>query len=586
MASLRDFARRGECRIFEDGFLFAYRPKGVSERSATGPGAAPISAPGPRLFLHVLPGVLASEIGGEVEALPADGSAWREYAARRVQLFNLVEIGPGSVEVTGDLAGLMPAYHAELDAGILVSSSLRALLSCFPELVRPLDPIGVVDRLGGQWWAGTRTLHERVRRPPSGARLSWRRDAGFRQDVPASIEAPEVAGERSASEVIGRIREVTGLSASRLLAGPRRGVVPLSGGFDSRLIACCARDVGLDFESFSIGLPQHTDIKIARRVAKVLKLRHRVFEPRRDAPDRMDFWLEVMDGDGTPGVFFATEFLERGYPAGTPLLHGAMGNLITGSPMKWLSPGESVSREGATRAVVDAHYRELQEDYLEALGLSVSRSDLEAEVRRTLPEAPVPFQAALLWLVENRTRRSEASMLRTVGQDYRVGAPFYDREVIREWLSVPRLALDDRTLLRRLFVSEFPQVARLPHSEEEPTLLPNNGPSLSYLGSHLANRVRDGVARRIIRDYDAGARWYLWAVWGASSEEQRAWRIESVSRKRGVVGDVLGWDPGEQVGPEFWRKIAKTPRKADRILRSYHLLTEYCDRLQRTVLDV
>jgi len=218
------------------------------------------------------------------------------------------------------------------------------------------------------------------------------------------------------------------------------------------------------------------------------------------------------------------------------------------------------------------------------LGLPVTRADYEAEVDRSLPETPAPHQAVVLWSLQNRTRQSEADMILYLGRQYRVGGPFYDSEVFKAWLRLPRMALDNRALLRRLFETSFPEVASLPHSEEAPTRLPSNWQSLSFLCDRVASRARKEISRRLIPGYRLETK--FWASYVSLSEERKRRLMERIGEKRDAVPGVLDWDPEGAAGPEFWNAITTTRQQVPRVLRSYYLITEYCDWLRRTIPGV
>jgi hypothetical protein len=478
----------------------------------------------------------------------------------------------------------MPSFRADLEDGIVLSSSIHELLSCFPELVRPMDPLGVAQRLAEGGCMGTRTLHERVRRPPLGSRLKWEGGTGVRTEECARLTAPEIDAGASTSDAADRIISAIGQSMSGFVEGSDRVVLPLSGGFDSRLLGCIGRSLGIELEAVTLGYPRHIEAKVARRIARLLKLRHRLLTPRGDLLDRMDLWLERTEGQGAYAPLFATDLLDRGHPLGTPLLHGLLANALSGYYPPRITPKSLRSRKDAVETIMADRYQGFHPDYTTMLGLPVTRADYEAEVDRSLPEAPAPRQAVALWSLENRARQAEADMILYLGLQYRVGGPFYDSEVVKAWLCLPRMALDDRTFLRRLLETSFPELASLPHSEEAPTRLPGNWQSLSFLFDRVASRVRKEITRRLLPAHRIETK--FWASYIALSEERKRTMMERIGEKRDAVPRVLGWDPEGAAGPEFWNAVTTTRQQNQRTLRSYYLITEYCDWLRRTIPGV
>jgi hypothetical protein len=189
-----------------------------------------------------------------------------------------------------------------------------------------------------------------------------------------------------------------------------------------------------------------------------------------------------------------------------------------------------------------------------------------------------------IWEMEHRQPRGVASQLTYLGQQYRVGVPFYDRRLFAAWMAIPPMGLHDKQLLRWTLWNRFPEVAAISHSEEAPTRLPNSALSLRHLVGLLTIRARDSVLRRVLPGHDKRAgRRYSWGLWHQRSFQQAERQLAVLAEKRASVVDLLDWAPEETGGTEFWNRVAERPREAERIRTSYFLLAEYCDWLKRTI---
>jgi len=261
-----------------------------------------------------------------------------------------------------------------------------------------------------------------------------------------------------------------------------------------------------------------------------------------------------------------------------------LGDRLSGSYTHWIPSKSPLSRKDAVEAIVAERHRGLRPDYTEMLGLPVNRADYEADVDRFLPETPAPNQAVVLWSLENWARQNEASMILYTGLQYRVGGPFYDSEVVKAWLCLPRVALDGRALLRTLFETSFPEVAQLPHSEEVPTRLPRNWQAVSLFCDRVVSRLWKELRRGLTPGYRPKTK--FWASYVTLSGERRRILMERIDKNRDALSGVLDWDPEATAGPEFWNAITTSQDRAQRVLRSYYLLTEYCAWLRRTIPGV
>ncbi len=607
---VKEYAHRKGYRVVEDGYVLAFLPHGGTGAPGDaspvrgGAGAASIGGGGgvsEAALVHVQRGVRASRVGRELETClaaaaggghgatglgappPALGQTLRE----RAHLHNLILRTPGRMRISSDLLGLLPYYAAELSGGLLVSSSVSDLFGCFPELVRPVDPVGMAEYLAGSYCRGRRTCHGRVRSSGAGEVLLWERSTGAAV-LEQAYEAPEVEGGSTLEALVEGIVGAMRHAVAAFLGGDEEPVVPLTGGFDSRLIASCLRGLGVDFQAVTMGLRHHEEVRVARRVAQVLGVDHRVLRPKGDLLDRLDLWLDTLEGQAGYGTLYITHLLDGGFPSGTTLLHGLLGGPVAGSPTEWLKKDEPANLESFRRAVYERSFGALQEGFLEALNLDMTVASLAETLVPVLPEAPHPHQGMVLWDLHQRQRRGMATQVHYLGAEYRVGVPFSVRAVLDACLRVPRAATGKRVLPAKWCEAAWPPLATLPHCEEEPSVIPSRDPRiLSYVLHRYWDRARYGVARRAmpwlrLRE-DKG---YIWGFWFGGTDEQRRRLTSALGQGGEVVAEVLGWDPRHSAGPEFWTRLARTDRQSDQMLRSYYLLTEYCRWLKRTVPGV
>lgn len=530
-------------------------------------------------LLHVLPGAGGPALQAELEAIPPDPDRIVIWAEGRAHLFNLLRVTPLGLLLLGDMLGLLPVWLGRLDRGVVISSSIRDLFSVFPDLVRPVDPLGVTQYLvGGK---GTRTVHARVRVVAPGTVLRWSPEKGLilrrERRVEPVPQEPDIRAVDAMDRVVGLLSE----KVSQFVQGASSVVLPLTGGFDSRLIACILSELEVRAEAVTLGRPFHSEVKVARRIARVLGMNHILLAPRGSLLDRVPLWLEMQEGQSGFGTFYISELLDRGYPAGTPILHGLIGgNLVWGA--YFTDAGLDGDLEGIASFLTDRTLKSVTPDLGSILGLPVGRESFLEDLRDHLVPAPSPMQTTLIWDLEHRQPRSVGRQLAFLGKEYRVGAPFYDRRQISAWMALPRMVLEKREFVRQVFRTRFPAVGAIPHAEEHPEYLPNSRASLTHLAGYLAQRARDGVLRRILPGHDGRAsRRYIWGLWHRLSPEETARQEWALEQKRGAVDAVLGWTPEDAGGRDFWSKVTEDSRKAQSIRTAWFLLTEYCDWLRK-----
>jgi hypothetical protein len=560
------------------GYFLAY--EGYAGRET----AAPLGKPRDRIFLHVLPGAALSPVTGETEALPPTMAAWESWADRRVDLFNLIRTRPTELHIISDVLGLLPYWIGKLEMGIVVSSSIHDVLSAFPELARPFDPMGISNYLiGGR---GTRTVHARIRSSSAGATLRWTEWDGPDTDRDRRLRPIPLEPDLSSKDAINRVVELLASNLGSFLEGSKDGLLPLTGGFDSRLMACILKEAGIPCQTVTLGNRFHSEVKVARRIAKILRLPHTLLEPRGDLLDRVPLLLTAQNGHCRYESIYITEFLDRGYSLGTPILHGLLGGNLAYGGAFFSSSELQNTPQSMARFLANWIVRELQPDFADTLRLPGGVEAYVEEITADLVPAESLLHPMFIWDLENRQPRGVGAQLPYLGQEYRVGAPFYDREQISAWMAIPRMGHEDRRLLRWIFQERFPALASIPHAEEQPYLLPNSVASTRHLTALLARRAGDGVLRRLLPGHIGRIRRRdIWHFWHGSTPKQVDRQMEALAERRRAVVEVLGWAPadGATEGEDFWDRITTTPQRADQIRNAFFVLAEYCAWLKGTI---
>ena len=352
-----------------------------------------------------------------------------------------------------------------------------------------------------------------------------------------------ILGERGYSLTIGEIVDALGDSIRRLAEPEQLGwLMPLTGGFDSRLLACTAAALKLRPSLCTLGRRHHSEVIVARLVAESLNLPLSIYEPRKDILDMLDLWLSVTEGQLDSHTVFISHLLDTRHPEGTLVTHGFLGDALGGSHANWLTDEEMHSREGIIGGLMRYFTGQYASKIGSLLGLPVPLASLKEDLAAGLPTEGAPYQAFTIWDLENRQRRFVGPQLWYLGTRFRAVAPNYDRRVMEIWLSMPKIALEHRTLLRRIFRECFANVAPIPHCEEEPVEIPRSlGVALytiGVFGRSLVDRVRNRLAGP--QHFESGHDRYIWNVWHGATKQQYD-RLERELRELAKDDLVPGW---------------------------------------------
>jgi hypothetical protein len=314
----------------------------------------------------------------------------------------------------------------------------------------------------------------------------------------------------------------------------------------------------------------------------VLGVEHRVIEPRRAILDSIDLWRVALEGQSGLGTMFIADLLDQAEPAGTPFMHGFIGDALA-IGFQSIAPEVLGDHRAVAAAAVDHQRKPFAPGFEDILGLGITRESAIDDVLSDIVHEIEPYQALPVWGLEFRQSRGVASMLFPLGQKYRVATPHYRAELIDAWLTLPRAALQGKRLLRELLADRWPALGTMPHSEEEPRVVPRGRHAAAVVAQRYARRIRRGVASRLLRRRSALDPTYIWHQWHGTTDAQRRTQLRRMEEKRASVASLLGYEIPQLDGRPVWERAATSAEAGDKLLRSLYLLTEYCDWLETTL---
>ncbi len=101
-------------------------------------------------------------------------------------------------------------------------------------------------------------------------------DDTFREGEKAEriVDVPEFETNRNSS--VSDVEESLKVSIENAVRGKENVAIQLSGGKDTRLIVTLAHSLGIDFTAVTYGEKGSVDIEIAKKVAKKMRVQHRI----------------------------------------------------------------------------------------------------------------------------------------------------------------------------------------------------------------------------------------------------------------------------------------------------------------------
>jgi len=417
----------------------------------------------------------AAQLAALFDSVP-DAAGWATLAGSLNGCFAVIRVDGDSVRAAVDRLRTTPLFYAADERAIVVSDVADTVRSAaLPRA--PIDSLSASEFALTGYVTGARTLIDGLRQLPAGHCLFH--DA---REQPATRLHPYYAFRHRAARAesddlsIDRLRGVHERVFRRLLAdvGGRPVVVPLSGGYDSRLIGVMLRDLGYrDVLCYSYGVEGNWESRLSSELARYLGFRWTMVPYSADRWRRWAATEEFRAYFRTAGNLASTPHIQD-WPAvyelraqaalsdGAVFVPGHSGDFLAGSHIpKWFPARGRIERDELLRAIFDAHYSLWHWPQGEADRL---RAEFARRIEQIVGEIRdgSPDQAADVfewWDCAERQAKFIVNSVRvyeSLGFEWRL--PLFDSELMDFWSEAP---LDAR-VGRRLYFEFASRHQRLP----------------------------------------------------------------------------------------------------------------------------
>lgn len=422
-----------------------------SEVRLDGPGWVRHGATHARGYAHLDARFLdAAALAERVEGCETD-DAWAALLPRLNGCFALVSERGDRVLAAVDRLRSIPLFHAVPASRALVGDDASWIAAQAGD--PPIDEEAEEEFLLTGYVTGAGTLRREVRQLEAGTWLRW----------PRAAPAPSIARYHAFAHrdflaedtdtLVERLAALHERVFRRLLesVAGRPIVVPLSGGYDSRLIGVSLRDLGArDVLCYSYGVPGNWESRISKELADHLGFRW-TFVPYDHA--RWRAWAATPEFAGylrTAGNLASVPHVQD-WPAvreltgqgivepGSAIVPGHSGDFLAGSHIpKAFVGGAQVTRRDVLDAIQSAHYS--LRDWPERAGVR-ERVDRRIEAIVGPVADGTPEQAADVferWDLQERQAKFICNAVRVYEQfgcEWRL--PLFDAELMDFWARIP-----------------------------------------------------------------------------------------------------------------------------------------------------
>ena len=138
----------------------------------------------------------------------------------------------------------------------------------------------------------------------------YSQELGFQRYTSQAVETPEFENPEQASRVLAQLLEE---ATQKRMKDNAAGGILLSGGLDSSIIACIAKEIKPDIEAFTVSMEGGQDLPLARDVTRYLGIKHHVL-----------MFDEKEINEILPQAIYHQEMFEES------CVHGAIANFLAG----------------------------------------------------------------------------------------------------------------------------------------------------------------------------------------------------------------------------------------------------------------
>jgi asparagine synthase (glutamine-hydrolysing) len=459
----------------------------------------------------------------------ADPDAWRSLVGRLNGGFALVTSRPGLVAAAVDRVRTIPVFYAVRGADSWLSDDANWLRSALGRSER--NTLAEEEFVLTGYVTGRETLDRSIFQVQAGCIVDFSRSTGPHPSIVRHYRFQHAHFMQTSRErLIEDLVQVHERVFSRLLrsVGDRTIVVPMSGGYDSRLIGVSLRDLGARrVICYSYGVPGNWESRISRELAEYLGFPWRFvsYSAERWAEwSRTQEFERYLDWAGAlasephlqdwPAV--RTLKLEQRIPPDSVFVPGHSGDFLAGSHIpKWFVETKEISRERLLDTICRTHYSLWDWP-------SRERERLRAAFARRIEEivgpiaASTPEEAADLyewWDLEERQAKFICNSVRvyeSFGFEWRL--PLFDAELMDFWSRIPIDLRVGRALYFE-FVKNRQQLPITPANQDRGPLGMSLVRGLESVGlMSLGKRLRRSVRRLAWRRQYERAHWAGFAL--------------------------------------------------------------------------
>ena len=237
-----------------------------------------------------------------------------------------------------DWLGAITVFHAAGPSGLVASTLEPAVVAAMGYTSRDIRPAALLCILINGHLLSDWTFYRGMRTVPPDSAASW--DGCFHRRSLGTVVPTTERWESRWGELVEEQHALATQAVADTLRGSPSWMLPLSGGLDSRLIACIGRDLGADMTAYAWGAADTVDVVCSRAVARKLDL------PWTHVDLGSDYlttytrpWLEWFGSSMHVHGMYQMAFYDAVAPSSShPIVSGFLNDVLSGGSGRQLDP--------------------------------------------------------------------------------------------------------------------------------------------------------------------------------------------------------------------------------------------------------
>jgi hypothetical protein len=366
-----------------------------------------------------------------------------------------------------DWLGSIPVFHARTDKGWIASTLETAVVSGMEFTSEDIFLPGLIMMLVHGHFLSDWTLYKDMKVIQPDCAAEWDKN-GFRYYQRFTVHPSTKHWETSWNDLIDEMHELTCRAIQDVLKTDSTWSLPLSSGLDSRIIAAVGAELGADLRAYTWGTPHSEDAAYAPMIARTLGIPWKWIDTGTDYLEKyVRTWADLFGSGMHFHGMYQMPFLDALRSEGSArIVSGYLGDTLAGYDIHFQTPFHKPDtrtyqtvEDGYLHWKVNEIGKLLKMDTSEAL----EKIATEIDSARTLMPGPWYQRIRFLTLWG---RQRHFTYFQTKLEDYWFGAetPYLNRSYARFCLSLPRAALDHRTLQGEMLKRYYGKIAVIPGS--------------------------------------------------------------------------------------------------------------------------